>query len=50
MSKLPALLDDENVSYHQIEPFLLSGTHDVNPPDDMDYVHPDLPPIEMYVI
>ena len=43
-------LDDENVSYHEIEPFLLSGTHDVNPPDDVDYVRPDLPPIEAYVI
>ena len=43
-------LDDENVSYHEIEPFLLSDTHYVNPPDDVDYVCPDLPPIEAYVI
>ena len=42
--------DDDSVSYHEIEPFLLSGNHDVNPPDDVDYVRPDLLPIKVYVI
>jgi hypothetical protein len=37
-------------SYHEIESFLLSGNYDVNPPNDVDYVRPDLPPIKAYVI
>jgi predicted type IV restriction endonuclease len=30
--------NNANVNYHEIEPFLLSSNHDVNPPDDVDYV------------
>jgi hypothetical protein len=43
-------LDNDSVSYHEIESFLLSGNHDVNPLDDVDYIRPNLPPIEAYVI
>ncbi|XP_059451109.1 uncharacterized protein LOC132181901 [Corylus avellana] len=43
--------DESSNNYHEIEPLLLSSNHDhVNAPDDVDYVRPDLEPIEAYVI
>jgi hypothetical protein len=30
--------NDASVNYHKIEPLLLSSNHDVNPPNDINYV------------